>query len=56
MSSVNNAGFVVGVDRIGSINESEIDAMFATNVTGLIDMTQLLVKGTSISPNVSLLG
>jgi len=41
---VNNAGFVVGVDRIGSIKESEIDAMFATNVTGLIDMTQLLVK------------
>jgi len=41
---VNNAGFVVGVDRVGSIKESEIDAMFATNVIGLIDMTQLLVK------------
>jgi len=41
---VNNAGFVVGIDRIGSIKESEIDAMFATNVTGLINMTQLLVK------------
>jgi 3-hydroxy acid dehydrogenase / malonic semialdehyde reductase len=36
---------VLGVDRVGSIKETEIDAMFATNVTGLIDMTQLLVKG-----------
>jgi len=41
---VNNAGFVLGVDRIGSIKEEDIDAMFATNVTGLIDMTQLLLK------------
>lgn len=41
---VNNAGFVLGVDRVGSIQESEIDAMIATNVTGLIDMTQLFVK------------
>jgi len=41
---VNNAGFVLGVDRIGSLNEGEIDAMFATNVKGLIDVTQLLLK------------
>jgi len=41
---VNNAGFVLGVDRIGTIQENEIDAMFDTNVKGLIDMTQLFVK------------
>lgn len=41
---VNNAGFVLGVDRIGTIQDDEIDAMFDTNVKGLIDMTQLLVK------------
>lgn len=45
---MNNAGFVLGVDRIGSLKEDEIDAMFATNVKGLIDMTQLLVNGIDI--------
>lgn len=43
--SVNNAGFVLGLDRVGSINDEEIEAMFSTNVFGLISMTQLLVKG-----------
>jgi len=42
---VNNAGFVLGVDRVGSIDDNEIDAMIATNVVGLISVTQLLVKG-----------
>ncbi|KZV97671.1 NAD(P)-binding protein [Exidia glandulosa HHB12029] len=41
---VNNAGFVYGLERVGSIAESDIDAMFATNVLGLITMTQILVK------------
>ncbi|KAH7107838.1 NAD(P)-binding protein [Auriculariales sp. MPI-PUGE-AT-0066] len=41
---VNNAGFVFGVERVGEIAESDIDAMFATNVSGLIAVTQLLVK------------
>ncbi|KAL5533088.1 hypothetical protein ACEPAF_4864 [Sanghuangporus sanghuang] len=41
---VNNAGFVLGVDRVGSINPDDIEAMFQTNVSGLISMTQLLVK------------
>ncbi|EPQ58138.1 NAD P-binding protein [Gloeophyllum trabeum ATCC 11539] len=41
---VNNAGFVRGVERVGSISESDIESMFATNVFGLISMTQLLVK------------
>ncbi|KAH8099494.1 NAD(P)-binding protein [Cristinia sonorae] len=41
---VNNAGFVLGVEKIGDIAESDIEAMFATNVFGLISVTQLLVK------------
>lgn len=41
---VNNAGFVKGVEHVGSINETDIEAMFATNVLGLISITQLLVK------------
>ncbi|KAF8212256.1 hypothetical protein K438DRAFT_1903031 [Mycena galopus ATCC 62051] len=41
---VNNAGYVVGRDYVGDIDESVIDGMFATNVLGLIAMTQLLVK------------
>lgn len=45
MDAVNNAGFVLGVDRVGAINESEVESMFATNVLGLISMTQLLIKG-----------
>lgn len=44
---VNNAGFVVGVDRVGDIAESDIEAMFSTNVLGLIAMSQLLVKRES---------
>lgn len=43
--TVNNAGFVHGMDRVGSIDASDIEAMFATNVLGLVAMTQLLVKG-----------
>jgi len=44
---VNNAGFVKGMDHVGSIDESDVEAMFATNVFGLISITQLLVKGGS---------
>lgn len=48
---VNNAGFVLGVEKIGEISEADIDAMFATNVFGLMSMTQLLIKGTlKVSP------
>jgi len=43
--AVNNAGFVKGMEHVGSINESDVEAMFATNVLGLISITQLLVKG-----------
>jgi len=41
---VNNAGFVYGLEQIGNIADSDIDAMFATNVIGLISMCQLFVK------------
>ncbi|KAF8507342.1 hypothetical protein BU17DRAFT_78142 [Hysterangium stoloniferum] len=41
---INNAGFVYGVDRVGDIAEADIDAMFSTNVMGLISMSQLLVR------------
>lgn len=41
---MNNAGFVLGVDRVGSINPDDVESMFATNVLGLIDMTQLFVN------------
>ncbi len=42
---MNNAGFVLGVDRVGNLAEDEIESMFSVNVLGLIAMTQLLVKG-----------
>jgi 3-hydroxy acid dehydrogenase/malonic semialdehyde reductase len=44
---VNNAGFVLGVERVGDINDEDIDAMYSTNVIGLISMTQVLVKGVT---------
>jgi 3-hydroxy acid dehydrogenase/malonic semialdehyde reductase len=41
---VNNAGFVKGMEHVGDISEDDIEGMFATNVFGLIAITQLLVK------------
>ncbi|RPD66071.1 NAD-P-binding protein [Lentinus tigrinus ALCF2SS1-7] len=41
---VNNAGFVLGVEKVGEIAETDIEAMFQVNVFGLIAMTQLVVK------------
>lgn len=41
---VNNAGMVKGVAKSPDINPSDIDMMFATNVTGLITMTQEVMK------------
>ena len=37
---VNNAGLVKGVDKAPHIRAEDIDVMFATNVTGLIGLTQ----------------
>ncbi|KII88548.1 hypothetical protein PLICRDRAFT_110839 [Plicaturopsis crispa FD-325 SS-3] len=41
---VNNAGYVLGVERVGTIADADIEGMFATNVLGLISVTQLLIK------------
>ncbi|KAF8601623.1 NAD(P)-binding protein [Ceratobasidium sp. AG-I] len=40
---VNNAGFVLGVERVGDIKPEDIESMFATNVLGLISVTQALI-------------
>lgn len=49
---VNNAGFVLGVEKIGDIADADIEGMFAVNVLGLISVTQLFVKRQS-SPSTS---
>ncbi|OBZ75709.1 hypothetical protein A0H81_04381 [Grifola frondosa] len=41
---VNNAGYVLGTERVGQIAENDIEGMFSTNVFGLIAMTQLLIN------------
>jgi len=40
---VNNAGLVKGVAQAPAIAEEDINVMFATNVTGLINMTQAVL-------------
>lgn len=40
---VNNAGLVKGVDKAPSIKEEDVNVMFATNVTGLINVTQAIL-------------
>lgn len=40
---VNNAGLVKGVDKVGDIKEEDVEVMMATNVTGLIYMTQAVL-------------
>lgn len=40
---VNNAGLVKGMDKAGDIDPSDMEVMFATNVTGLINMTQAVM-------------
>ncbi|EEH40299.2 serine 3-dehydrogenase [Paracoccidioides lutzii Pb01] len=40
---VNNAGLVRGVAKAPDINPADIDVMFSTNVTGLINMTQAIL-------------
>ena len=41
---VNNAGFMSGYERAPDIPPSVIEGVWATNVTGLIDMTQEFLK------------
>lgn len=40
---VNNAGLVRGVDKVGDIKTEDLDVMFATNVTGLVNVTQAVL-------------
>lgn len=40
---VNNAGLVKGVDKAPGIKEEDVNVMFATNVTGLINVTQAIL-------------
>ncbi|KAF2148995.1 NAD(P)-binding protein [Myriangium duriaei CBS 260.36] len=42
---VNNAGLVKGVDQVGSVKPEDIEVMLATNVTGLVAMTQAVLPG-----------
>jgi len=42
---VNNAGMVKGVAKSPEIDPEDMNIMFATNVTGLITMTQEVMKG-----------
>ncbi|KAL0946919.1 hypothetical protein HGRIS_013080 [Hohenbuehelia grisea] len=41
---VNNAGYVLGMDHVGDIATADYEGMFATNVLGLIGITQIFVK------------
>lgn len=41
---VNNAGLVLGTEKVGDISPDEIDVMIDTNVKGLIHMTQIFVR------------
>lgn len=40
---VNNAGLVKGVDKAPDIKSEDMEVMFATNVTGLVNMTQAVL-------------
>jgi len=42
--AVNNAGGVRGTEAVGDIDPDDVDIMFSLNVTGLIHLTQLVVK------------
>lgn len=42
---VNNAGLVIGLDPIEKVSEEAIDTMFATNVKGLLNVTQAILPG-----------
>ncbi|KAI6143205.1 NAD-P-binding protein [Pisolithus tinctorius] len=41
---VNNTGYVIGVDCVGDISLENMEGMFATNMFGLITLTQLFIK------------
>lgn len=41
---LNNAGFVLGNEKVGEINPAEVASMVQVNVLGLINMTQEVIK------------
>lgn len=41
---VNNAGYVLGTERVGQITSADIEGMFNTNVFGLINITQAFIN------------
>lgn len=49
-SLVNNAGYVLGTERVGQISSDDMEGMFNTNVFGLINMTQAFINGTLLGP------
>jgi 3-hydroxy acid dehydrogenase / malonic semialdehyde reductase len=49
-STVNNAGYVLGTERIGNISPADTEGMFNTNVFGLINVTQKFINGVSPRP------
>ncbi|GAB5589660.1 hypothetical protein Unana1_04560 [Umbelopsis nana] len=42
---VNNAGLVIGVDKLADVTEDAIDTMLDTNVKGLVFLTQAVLPG-----------
>ncbi|KAI9142183.1 hypothetical protein BKA69DRAFT_1109383 [Paraphysoderma sedebokerense] len=42
---VNNAGLVVGVEKIEDVNPNDVDTMFDTNVKGVLYVTQAVLPG-----------
>ena len=49
-STVNNAGYVLGTERVGQVPSADMEGMFNTNVFGLINMTQTFINGVSPRP------
>lgn len=42
---VNNAGKALGLEKIGDIDPEDIKTMFDTNVIGMVEITQIVLKG-----------
>ncbi|KAG0304233.1 hypothetical protein BGZ98_005774 [Dissophora globulifera] len=42
---INNAGLVIGLDKLEDITEDSVDTMIDTNVKGLVFMTQAVLPG-----------
>lgn len=42
---VNNAGLVIGLDKLADVTEDAIDTMLDTNVKGLVFLTQAVLPG-----------